>query len=192
MLQPCRVKETLGGRTYQIVSINNRKVMVHRMVAAAFLGEIPSGRIVHHRDCNKTNNRPENLEIATYSQNTRYAYTDGRIGSHYKLNPFQRRKVVELYQTGKYHARDLAKQFDVGRDTIGFVLNAAGIKLNWRKKLTPAQYEEIRAKWIPYEYSMSQLAKDYNVSVGMIEAIVGVRSMRKGVKLTHAKISTKI
>ena len=52
---------------------------LHRLVAQTFIGEIPKGYHVHHKDGNKQNNRVDNLEIIhpakhvaeTYKQNKR-------------------------------------------------------------------------------------------------------------------------
>lgn len=184
VLKSRRNHQTLGGDTHALVSIGNRKRLVHRLVDEAFRGKITDGCIVHHKDNNMINNRLSNLKRVTYSQNTRYAYRDGRIGSHYKLNPFQRGKIVELYRTGKYLTKDLAEWFRVHKSTIAFVLREAGIKMNWRKKLSPAAYKEIRAKWIPYKYPVRVLAVEYKVSEGMIETILGMRASRPGKRLS--------
>lgn len=47
---------------------------VHRLVAAAFIGEIPQGGEVNHKDGNKANNNLYNLEIVTSSENRLHAY----------------------------------------------------------------------------------------------------------------------
>ena len=52
---------------------------VHRVVAAAFIGTCPPGRQVNHRDCNKTHNRPENLEYVTAQENKSHAQAHGRV-----------------------------------------------------------------------------------------------------------------
>lgn len=46
---------------------------VHRLVAAAFIGPCPSGHEVNHKDKNRKNPRPTNLEYVTRSQNIRHA-----------------------------------------------------------------------------------------------------------------------
>lgn len=58
---------------------------VHRLVAEAFLGPRPSEIQVNHRNGIKTDNRLENLEYVTQSENHRHAFRTGlqhpRVGS---------------------------------------------------------------------------------------------------------------
>jgi len=46
-----------------------RNLLVSRLVATAFIGEIPEGYVVHHIDSNPKNNRIENLEIISFREN---------------------------------------------------------------------------------------------------------------------------
>lgn len=183
VLKPRRNHATLGGDTHCLVSIGNRKWLVHRLVDEAFRGERPKGIIVHHKDNVMTNNKIHNLERVTYSQNTLYAYRDGLIGTSWLLNPFQRRKVVELYKAGKL-TRDIAKQFGVGIDNIINILRRAGVPRHNLKKLTLKQYAEIRAKYVPYVYSTVRLAKEYGVTDGTIAHVLG--KYGRGSRITTA------
>lgn len=163
---------------YETLNIRNRHCLVHRLVAAAFLGPRPSDRIVHHKDHNKQNNRPENLEYVTPSQNTLLAYAEGRMGRTVKLTAFQRATIAKMYAMGTYHSRQLAEIFHVSRSTILRCVLRAGISPHKHKKLTPKQYQEIRNEWIPRKNPASALARKYGVSTRMIEIILGMRASR--------------
>lgn len=51
---------------------NRRQMLVHRLVYMAFIGEIPKGMQINHKDECKVNNDVENLEVMTPSQNINY------------------------------------------------------------------------------------------------------------------------
>ena len=61
---------------YYRVKISGNSFLVHRLVAFAFLGPLPDDLTwqVHHRDGNKANNRLDNLEYVTPSQNIIASY----------------------------------------------------------------------------------------------------------------------
>lgn len=50
---------------------------IHRLLAEYFLGGIPDGMCVNHKDGNKKNNCLSNLEIVTHQENTQHAYDNG-------------------------------------------------------------------------------------------------------------------
>jgi alpha-ketoglutarate-dependent taurine dioxygenase len=54
---------------------------VHRLVAEAWIGPIPEGYTVNHKDMNKFNNSVENLEIVTVSENLKHAWENGAFDS---------------------------------------------------------------------------------------------------------------
>jgi hypothetical protein len=63
-----RVKITINGM--------GKSYSVHRLVAATFLGESKELEI-NHKDGDKTNNKIENLEYCTRSENMLHAYRNG-------------------------------------------------------------------------------------------------------------------
>lgn len=54
-----------------------KDLAVHRIVVESFISTIPKGMQVNHIDGNKRNNRLENLEIVTQSENMKHAYRTG-------------------------------------------------------------------------------------------------------------------
>ena len=46
-----------------------KKFNVHRLVAEAFIGDYPSGKVINHIDEDKANNKVENLEYITQKEN---------------------------------------------------------------------------------------------------------------------------
>lgn len=54
-------------------STNKRKDMIHRLVALYFIPNPLNKNIVNHIDCNRANNKKENLEWVTHKENNDYS-----------------------------------------------------------------------------------------------------------------------
>ncbi len=84
----CRVRGAQGARMGKLIPtgplpagyrrcavwVNGRcrQLLVHRLVAEAFLGPCPAGYEVNHKNSNKADNRAANLEYVTRSENLRH------------------------------------------------------------------------------------------------------------------------
>lgn len=65
-----KLNKTVGYYEASIATPNGRKTKyVHRLVAAAFFGELRSWQVVNHRDRCRTNNQLINLEIVGTAEN---------------------------------------------------------------------------------------------------------------------------
>lgn len=51
---------------------------VHQLVAMAYLGVLPVGKVINHLDCNKLNNCSYNLQLTTQQGNMKHAVENGR------------------------------------------------------------------------------------------------------------------
>ena len=113
----------------------NKMYSVHRIVAEAFIINIESKPFVNHKNGNKSDNRVENLEWVTRSENDLHAYKLGlrkviknpNYGSkngNSKLNEIKVKEIREKYLSGRYTQQKLAEEYNVSQHTInGIVLN---------------------------------------------------------------------
>lgn len=78
------LKQNLKRNGYLTVDLskdNKIKTMsVHRLVANAFLDKVDGKEYVNHINCNKKDNRAENLEWCTAQENTLHAKANGILG----------------------------------------------------------------------------------------------------------------
>lgn len=86
----------------------------HRLVGEYFKKNPHNYRCINHKDGNKLNNIPYNLEYCTHSYNTKHAHDTGLMsvpkrGNHYKARPVGQylngiliRKYVSMTETNDY------------------------------------------------------------------------------------------
>lgn len=68
----CRIRLSTGKYTY-------KRVLLHRLVAQAFIPNPDNKPCVNHLDNDPTNNVVSNLEWCTYSENLKWAQDQGRL-----------------------------------------------------------------------------------------------------------------
>ena len=111
----------LQGSGYYRVNVLGNDFYVHRLVAFAFLGPPPADDTwqVHHRDGTPSNNRVENLEYVTQSQNMKesFAKPRGNGGPCCSL-PVMWRAVGSQIWTTSPSITDAAKQLGMDRSTV--------------------------------------------------------------------------
>ena len=113
-------------------SRKNKKIFrVHKAVAETFIPNPNKKVTVNHIDGNKQNNVINNLEWATYSENTQHAtrmglinHAQGTDSASSKLSSDDVAYIREHYIPGDsiYGTRALGRQFNVNHETIRDVI----------------------------------------------------------------------
>ncbi len=124
---PLKPGKERGG--YQKVELCHRSVYctrkVHHLVALAFVGPRPSPQHeINHRDGNKSNNRADNLEWVTSSENKRHRYDILRHGAargerhgHVKLREDQVKDIRARLAAGQLGTR-LAAEYGIRPQSV--------------------------------------------------------------------------
>lgn len=128
-----------------------RMFSAHRLVYSMFIGEIPEGMEINHKDMNKYNNHYSNLEIMTHAENMRHARNNNNwqhgTGKGFTHNEETRKKMREA----KY------KKINVYRNdelliTFSSIEETAQKFRTYRKKIYRALKTGKRIKYKEHSY----------------------------------------
>lgn len=111
-----RVLKQHTSQGYARVKVNLRGIGVHRLVALAFIGPVPDGKVLDHLNGKKLDNRPENLEYVTAVENTRRAHRNGLMnyrhlsGERHPLSKLTEENIREILSS-QLNGGELARKF---------------------------------------------------------------------------------
>lgn len=103
--------------------VNSRRTTVHKIVMLAFIGHRSPGMQINHRNGIKTDNRLENLEYVTPSENKKHAFRTGlqtncgEKSSQAKLTESDVRQIRWMISEG-FKYKEIAAKFSV---TVGAI-----------------------------------------------------------------------
>jgi hypothetical protein len=117
VLHPVMLKEAKYGNGYCFVMLSKlgrvNHAMIHRLVAQAFLPNPHKKRTVNHINGIKADNRVENLEWATHSENMKHASDTGLTKMKGGENPYARKVTIEK--------NGVKTSFDTQREAAKFI-----------------------------------------------------------------------
>lgn len=105
---------SLGYRRVTLYAPIKKRFFIHRLVALHFCKGYQENLIVNHKDGNKTNNKVENLEWVTRSENDLHAYKNNLRKSYpcqfkHKIIAYNLTtgEIVKIYNNADSCAKDL-------------------------------------------------------------------------------------
>lgn len=133
--RPMKIGSSVDGYAQVDLSKDGERVgcKVHRLVAEAFINNPENKPTVNHKDSDRKNNRVENLEWATYTEQSRHAFDYGKkttLGeSHPRaiLNDSLVRQI-KLLQAEKCRCVDIAEDLNLNYHTVWKVMSGD----NWK------------------------------------------------------------
>lgn len=166
---------------YYVCSIG----VVHRLVATCFIDNPENKPMVNHRNGNKLDNRPLNLEWATSYENNTHAFVTG-LNRSKKLTDSQVLEIIEKYGTGGYSSRALAKEYGVSdRMIMRYVrgkerkhIGVEGSKFSVSAGRPKKDYKDLSDKIaLSLEFGMQrkQICMELGISKGVYASILRTR-----------------
>lgn len=114
-------KPWLGKVGYYYIDLysNNKstKIAVHRLLAQAFIPNPDNKRTVNHIDGNKLNNKLDNLEWATQSENSQHAYDTGLKIPIRLITDSEYQIILDKFFSG-VSLTDIVKEYDFSLPTF--------------------------------------------------------------------------
>jgi hypothetical protein len=127
------LKQTTSRKGYLVIQLRVDgeiwTVPVHKLVAAAFIGECQDGRQVNHKDGNKRNNTPGNLEYVSGSENMLHRFRVlGQPGALRKVIDI---KGIEADLDAGMPIRAIVRKWHVNSGTVSRIKHGT----HWQQKV---------------------------------------------------------
>lgn len=149
---------------------------VHALVAAAFLGPRPRGMHIDHKDGDRANPQPDNLEYVTPKENNHRSFVVGK--NRHRLSDHQMDEIANLYFEEGWSALGIANSLKLDIKVIHSVVGIwratqrKGRRNPYEHKLTAEKAQEIRKLYARSELTQAQIARLYNVHPAHVSRIL--------------------
>lgn len=152
-----RLKKLSNTRGYRSTSIKVKGKLtdtrVHRMVAEVYLPRVKDKDLVNHKNGVKDDNRVENLEWCTQSENSRHAYDtglgDNGCGSTCNSSKLSEKHVIEIFKLRSegLTQREIGETLHVAKTTIAAILSGRSRKEQVISLIKQGKISAHHVKW---------------------------------------------
>ena len=109
--------------------------LVHRIVASAFVPNANNFKEINHKDCNKENNRFDNLEWVSSSENKRHAYENKLYKNEKSILQIENGIIINEFKSAYEVRRKLGfKPQNIGKVALGKRKSAYGYQWKYKEK----------------------------------------------------------
>lgn len=125
----CHLGKAAGGYYRVALWEGSKKInyhLLHRLVARAFIGEIPRDKEVRHLDGNPKNNHLSNLAIGSRQENVDDMIRHGT--NRFERWMFKAHEIRELYARREEDWHDLAKEIGVHYQRVSNIMRGVTYK----------------------------------------------------------------
>ncbi len=181
------IKGSLTNCGYKRVTFFGKRVSLHRVIAFKFLPIIDEKKYVNHKNGDKLDNRVENLEWCTMSENSKHAFSIGlkqatiapRYGEENTNSILTDKLVIDMLTYKDLSYREIAEKFNVSKSTVKHIFRGRSWthierpiinKVNSRIQMNLSEAKSIR-KRLSNGARQCDIAREYNVDKSVISKI---------------------
>lgn len=113
------------SKGYLHINYNRKKLFIHRIVYAKFIGSLSSDLVINHKNGIKTDNRPENLELVTIKENNIHRFRvlkTGAVIGNFKINKYIADEIRKDHKNGNSY-RVLVNKYGLSKSSISAIIN---------------------------------------------------------------------